>query len=90
PSLAALKKAREMGIRVGVLQLQTLWPFPTRIVQTLAARAKLILIPELSSGQLKSEIQKYCAGKNLVSINKLGGISIQPEDILAFLAKEPE
>lgn len=90
PSLAALKKAREMGIRVGVLQLQTLWPFPARIVQTLAARAKLILIPELSSGQLKSEIQKYCADKNLVSINKLGGISIQPEDILAFLAKEPE
>ena len=88
PALAAMKVAREKGIKAGVLQLQTLWPFPDTIVKTAVSKAKLILVPELSLGQLKSEISKYCPQKPVISINKLGGTTIQPEDILAFLSKE--
>ena len=90
PARAALKIARERGIKAGVLQLQTLWPFPDKIVQSLAAKAKLILVPELSRGQLKSEIMKHCPDKPIIGINKLGGTSIQPEDILSFLTEEQE
>jgi len=90
PALAAMKKARKKGIKAGVLQLQTLWPFPEAIVKSAVSQAKLILVPELSLGQLKSEITKYCPKKTVIGINKLGGTTIQPDDILAFLSKEIE
>ncbi len=88
PAIAAMKKAREKGIKVGVLQLQTLWPFPVGLVQSFVSKVQLILIPELSMGQLKSEVMKYSKDIPVIGINKLGGTSIQPEDILAVLNKE--
>jgi 2-oxoglutarate/2-oxoacid ferredoxin oxidoreductase subunit alpha len=88
PAMAAMKKAREEGIKAGVLQLQTLWPFPIDIVKSFISKVKLVLIPELSVGQLKSEIIKYSKDIPVIGINKLGGISIQPEDILNVLYKE--
>jgi 2-oxoglutarate ferredoxin oxidoreductase subunit alpha len=72
------------------LQLQTLWPFPEAIVKSSVSKVKLILVPELSLGQFRSEIIKYCPDKPIISINKLGGVTIQPDDILAFLSKETE
>ncbi len=88
PAMAAMKKAREEGIKVGVLQLQTLWPFPIDIIKSFISKVRLVLIPELSLGQLKSEIIKYSKDIPVIGINKLGGISIQPEDILNVLYKE--
>lgn len=90
PALDAMKRARERGIKAGVLQLQTLWPFPETIVKSSVSKVKLILVPELSLGQFRSEIIKYCPNKPIISINKLGGVAIQPGDILAFLSKETE
>ena len=90
PALSAMKRAREKGIKAGVLQLQTLWPFPETIVKSSVSKVKLILVPELSLGQFRSEIIKYCPDKPIISINKLGGVTIQPDDILAFLSKETE
>ncbi len=90
PAIAAMKEARKKGIKVGILQLQTLWPFPEELIASITSKAKLILVPELSLGQLKSEIIKYCHQKPVIGINKLGGVSIQPEDILTVLFKEIE
>ncbi|MBN2395937.1 MAG: 2-oxoacid:acceptor oxidoreductase subunit alpha, partial [Candidatus Atribacteria bacterium] len=59
PAIAAMKEARKNGIKVGVLQLQTLWPFPEKVIRSFAIKAKLIIIPELSLGQFKSEVVKY-------------------------------
>lgn len=40
------------GYRAGVLQLQTLWPFPGAQVKQLAANSASIIVAELSRGQL--------------------------------------
>jgi 2-oxoglutarate/2-oxoacid ferredoxin oxidoreductase subunit alpha len=88
PALAAMKKAREKGMKVGVLQLQTLWPFPAVLIQSFVSQVHLIIVPELSLGQLKSEIIKYCQKIPVIGVNKLGGQSILPNDILALLDKE--
>jgi len=90
PAMAAMKKAREEGIKVGVLQLQTLWPFPVNLIKSFISKVKIVLIPELSLGQLKSEIIKYSKDTPVIGINKYGGVSIQPEDILNVLYKEIE
>jgi len=82
PSLAALELARKDGLKVGLLQLQTLWPFPDHLIKRYSEKAKKIIVPELSLGQLKSEIERYIKDIPVVGINKVGGISITPQEII--------
>jgi len=82
PGLAALELARKDGLKVGLLQLQTLWPFPDHLIKRYSEKAKKIIVPELSLGQLKSEIERYVKDIPVVGINKVGGISITPQEII--------
>ena len=88
PAIAAMKKARKKGVKAGVLQLQTLWPFPGNIIKALLPQVNLIVVPELSAGQLKSEIIKYSQGIPVIGVNKYGVKSILPDDIVAAIDKE--
>lgn len=81
-SLAALELTREDGLKVGLLQLQTLWPFPDHLIKKYSKKAKRIIVPELSLGQLKSEIERYVKNILVVGVNKVGGISITPQEII--------
>jgi len=81
-SLAAVEQARKDGLKVGLLQLQTLWPFPDHLIKRYSEKAKKIIVPELSLGQLKSEIERYVKNISVVGINKVGGVSITPQEII--------
>ena len=49
---------RWRGIKAGVLQLITIWPFPDMEVAKLTAKAKLVVVPEINySGQMAREVQ---------------------------------
>ncbi len=81
---AAALEARAQGIRAGVLQLQTIWPFPDREVAALAANARMVLVPEMNySGQLAGEVRKALgAGIDIRQVNRFNGTIITPRDIL--------
>jgi len=80
----AVNIAREKGIKAGLLRPVTLWPFPERILQQLAARARHVLVAEMNAGQLILEIERLCAGATPVSgINRFDGETIKPLEILA-------
>jgi 2-oxoglutarate ferredoxin oxidoreductase subunit alpha len=86
---AAALEARQQGLRAGVLQLQTIWPFPDREVADLARRARMVVVPEMNySGQLAGEVRKAVgAGVDIRSVNRYNGTIITPQDILdAILA----
>lgn len=82
PGLAAVEQARKDGLKVGLLQLQTLWPFPEHLIKKYSEKAKKIIVPELSLGQLKSEVERYVKNIPVVGVNKVGGISITPQEII--------
>ena len=50
-AMSAVRKARDRGMRVGLLKLKTLWPFPGHHVQEIATKVKGILVAELNMGQ---------------------------------------
>lgn len=81
---AAALKARTMGIRAGVLQLMTIWPFPDKEVAELGARAKTVVVPEMNySGQLAGEVQRVLGpGGQIRRVNSYNGSIITPADIL--------
>ena len=80
----AVNIAREKGIKAGLLRPITLWPFPERILQKLAGKAKHVLVPEMNAGQLILEIERLCAGAVPVTgINRFDGETISPNEVLA-------
>lgn len=81
---AAALEARQQGINAGVLQLQTVWPFPDREVAALAARARMVVVPEMNySGQLAGEVRKALgAGVDIRRVNRFNGTIITPQDIV--------
>ena len=81
---AAALEARTMGIKAGVLQLQTIWPFPDKEIAALGMNARMVVVPEMNySGQVAGEVQKALgAGADIRRVNKYNGAIITPQDIL--------
>ena len=81
---AAVLKARERGIRAGALKLLTLWPFPYDIVATAAQRARTVIVPEMSLGQLEGEVLKALRGHDaeIVPMQRVDTIFISDDDIV--------
>jgi len=84
-ALSAVKKAREKGIKAGLLRLVTVWPFPEKNVAELAAKVKRIVVPELNYGQLVREVERIAKDVSVVSLTKLGEDLHKPMEILEAL-----
>lgn len=54
---AAVKKAREQGMKVGLFRPITLWPFPTDALNKAAKGKKLILDIEMNMGQMVEDVK---------------------------------
>ncbi len=75
PSYGAVKKARENGVKAGLLRLRTIWPFPENIVSKLAEKVKAVLVVEMNMGKMVREVERVtCDRANVVSITKIGGV----------------
>ncbi|MGB9903743.1 MAG: 2-oxoacid:acceptor oxidoreductase subunit alpha [Desulfotomaculales bacterium] len=82
----AVQEARSRGVRAGLLQLQTLWPFPEEEVAALARRVRFLVVAEINLGQLAGEVKKAAGGTEVVSLTGAGGKLFTPEEILEALA----
>jgi 2-oxoglutarate ferredoxin oxidoreductase subunit alpha len=83
----AVKEAREQGIRAGLLQLVTLWPFPRRFLTPLLRQVRAVLVPELNMGQMSREVKRVNQGLTRIeTLNRIDGALITPGEILARLA----
>jgi len=79
----AIEDARSRGIRVGMLRLITVWPFPERRVAELAQRMKLIVMPEINMGQVYLELERVVAGRcKTRHVPHCGGWVHDPQSIL--------
>ncbi len=85
-ALYAVKRLRKEGIKVGLLRLKTLWPFPEEAVSVAAASLKRVLVPEMNRGQVAGEVRKY-ATCDVVSLTQTNGEVIPPERILDGLRR---
>jgi 2-oxoglutarate ferredoxin oxidoreductase subunit alpha len=63
---AAVKRAREQGIKAGLIRPITLWPFPTEQISKAADDWRIFLTVELSCGQMVEDVKLAIAGKSPV------------------------
>ena len=85
----AMVEARAQGMKVGMLRLITLWPFPSRFIEGLARRRKTFLVPEMNMGQISREVKRVVQGMSpVLSVNKIDGTMISPKEILEGLKEK--
>jgi 2-oxoglutarate ferredoxin oxidoreductase subunit alpha len=79
----AIRRARTLGIRVGMLRLITVWPFPVERVREIAEGIKAFVVPEINYGQMALEVERAAAGRaKTILVPHMGGAVHDPETIL--------
>jgi 2-oxoglutarate ferredoxin oxidoreductase subunit alpha len=59
----AIEKARELGIKVGLIRPITLWPFPSEQISKVSEKLPILLVVEMSCGQMVEDVRLAVAGK---------------------------
>lgn len=78
-----MELARKEGIKVGLLRLITVWPFPEERVRELARKVKAFVVPELNLGQVALEVERCAAGQaEVILVPHHGGDVHKPGKIL--------
>ena len=85
-ALHVVENRRMRGERLGLLELQTLWPFPVDIIREKCLHAKSVIVVELNMGQILSSVKLAVDDPQKVFLaNRIDGVFITPEDILNIL-----
>ncbi len=81
-AVKAVQEARAAGMKVGMLRLITVWPFPENRIRTLAKKVKAFVVPEINYGQIVLEVER-CAGgaAKVLSVPHCGGWVHDPDTI---------
>jgi len=79
----AVQLARQRGLKVGLLRLKTVWPFPDARVRALSRKVKGFVVPEINLGQIVREVERVSVDQCRVKlIPHAGGGLHHPEEIL--------
>jgi 2-oxoglutarate ferredoxin oxidoreductase subunit alpha len=85
-ALHVVKNRRLRGERLGLLELQTLWPFPSEIVREKCAGARSVIVVEMNMGQMLQAVKTAVDEPAKVFLaNRIDGVFITPTDILNIL-----
>ena len=86
-AIAAVRRAREQGIRAGFLGLTTLWPFPEKEVEKVGKNARHVIVPEMNYGQIVREVERRIDYNKVTFLPKLGEEIHKPSEIIAEIRR---
>ena len=79
----AVERARQKGLKVGLLRLIVVWPFPEERIFKLACLGKAMVVAEMNYGQVFYEVDRSARGKAPVVLAGHGGGTVHNiEDIV--------
>jgi len=85
-ALHVVENRRARGEKMGLLELQTLWPFPSAAVRERCNDAKFVVVVEMNMGQILLEVKKALDDPERVYLaNRIDGTFISPTDIRNIL-----
>ena len=77
---------REKGVKIGLLAIKTVWPFPEQIVKEFSKKVDYIFVPEMNMGQMILEVERIVKNNcPVIGINKYNGEIITPEEITSTI-----
>jgi len=89
PAETAMYMAREKGLKVGLLRMKVVWPFPRKEIIELSKKVRKIIVPEMNLGQMVHTIREYAVDDcEVVSAPKVGGEMHLPIEAYKYLEGE--
>lgn len=80
---SALEELAENGIKAAMVRPVSLFPFPYQAVRDAAAKAKTVLVVELSMGQMIEDVRLALEGsKPIHFLNRAGGMLVSPDEVV--------
>jgi len=78
----AVTRARQEGLKVGMLRLITVWPFPQDRIRQISRKVRAFVVPEINYGQIALEVER-CASSRAptILVPHMGGGVHNPEVI---------
>ena len=81
-----VEERRMRGERIGLLELQTLWPFPGKLVRDVCRNARSVVVVEMNMGQVLAAVKQAVERPDSVFLaNRIDGVFITPQDIMNIL-----
>jgi 2-oxoglutarate ferredoxin oxidoreductase subunit alpha len=77
----AVSEARLLGIKVGLLRLISIWPFPEDLLRELSGTVEHFIVPELNLGQISQEVERVVR-RPVKGVHHAGGAMIPPQRIV--------
>lgn len=87
-AVEAVQKARAGGLKVGMLRLIVVWPFPEKRIAQLAEQGKALVVAELNYGQVFFEVDRCARGKAPVVLAGHGGGTVHETDFIVSKIEE--
>lgn len=85
-ALLAVALARQAGVKVGSIQLYTIWPFPLDRLRDLLQNCSHIIVGELNMGQIVLEVERVAPPEAQVhSVQRYDGEILTPMQLLEKL-----
>jgi 2-oxoglutarate ferredoxin oxidoreductase subunit alpha len=85
-ALHVVKNRRPRGEKLGLLELQTLWPFPYQLVREKCEKAQYVLVVEMNMGQILREVKMSVNRPEKVFLaNRMDGTLISDMNIRDIL-----
>jgi len=89
PAETALAMARENGMKVGMLRMKMVWPFPIKKINELSKKVRTIIVPEMNLGQIVHPVREFASKDcDIVSAPKVGGEMHFPQELYKYLEVE--
>jgi len=80
------KNSRRKGEKIGLIELQSLWPFPSSIIREKCANAKSVIVVEMNMGQVLQSVKAAVDRPETVFLaNRIDGQLITPTNIKNIL-----
>ena len=82
----AIKRCREMGIRVGLIRPVTLWPFPAEAIRRFSETVDTFIVFEMNTGQMLEDVRLALNGADTVHFyGRPGGVIPTPMELTRFI-----
>jgi len=82
-ALLAVTLARQAGVKVGSIQLHTVWPFPLDQLRDLLQNCSKVIVGELNMGQIVHEVERAVSHETEVhSLQRYDGEILTPMQLL--------
>jgi len=75
-------------LKVGLIKINTVWPFPEKELKRLTKGVRFVIVPEMNIGKYYREVERALPDKKVISMTKNGGNLHTPHEILDEILKE--